>query len=81
MTTPTGAAIVAASVGEFGPLPPMKVESVGWGAGDRELGDRPNLLRVVAGWPAAAETASPAQSLGADEVVVIEANVDDMNPE
>jgi uncharacterized protein (TIGR00299 family) protein len=85
LTTPTGAAIIAASVGAFGPLPPMKVESVGWGAGDRELGDRPNLLRVVAGWPVdktQAETpAAPPVSPGTDEVVVIEANVDDMNPE
>jgi hypothetical protein len=81
LTTPTGAAIVAASAGEFGPMPPMKVEAVGWGAGDRELGDRPNLLRVVAGWPAKADTASAAPSLGLDDVVVIEANVDDMNPE
>jgi uncharacterized protein (TIGR00299 family) protein len=78
LTTPTGAAIVAASVGEFGPLPPLKIEAVGWGAGDRELGDRPNLLRIVAGRPAeTADALPPVQG----EVTVIEANVDDMNPE
>jgi pyridinium-3,5-bisthiocarboxylic acid mononucleotide nickel chelatase len=81
LTTPTGAAIVAASVGAFGPLPPMKVEAVGWGAGDRELSDRPNLLRVVAGWPVEAAKAETPAVPGDDEVVVIEANVDDMNPE
>ncbi len=74
LTTPTGAAIVAASASGFGPLPPMRVVGVGWGAGDRELADRPNLLRVVAGVRGAA-------SAGADEVVQVEANVDDMNPE
>ena len=75
LTTPTGAAILAASVTAYGPLPPMKVVGVGWGAGDRELPDRPNLLRVVAG--VRAEMADAAQ----DEVAVVEANVDDMNPE
>ena len=84
LTTPTGAAIVAASVTGFGPLPPMRVERVGWGAGDRELADRPNLLRVVAGRPVEAQKSEKAEApspLGQDEVVVIEANVDDMNPE
>jgi hypothetical protein len=81
LTTPTGAAIIVASVGEFGPLPPMKIEAVGWGAGDRELADRPNLLRVVAGRPVSREEAQPLPSLGLDDVVVVEANVDDMNPE
>lgn len=73
LTTPTGAGIVAASVSAFGPLPPMRVLGVGWGAGDRQLADRPNLLRVVAGVPVAA--------VDADEIVVVEANIDDMNPE
>ena len=49
LTTPTGAGILAASVGGYGVMPPMRVLGVGWGAGDRELDDRPNLLRVVAG--------------------------------
>ena len=74
LTTPTGAGIVAASATEFGPMPAMTVLGVGWGAGDRELHDRPNLLRVVAGRRAAT-------GLLSDEVVVVEANIDDMNPE
>jgi uncharacterized protein (TIGR00299 family) protein len=72
LTTPTGAGIIAASAEAFGPLPAMRVLGVGWGAGDRELADRPNLLRVVAG---VRNTAT------ADEIVVVEANIDDMNPE
>jgi uncharacterized protein (TIGR00299 family) protein len=76
LTTPTGAAILAASAGAYGPLPPLRVVGVGWGAGDRELADRPNLLRVVAGRPARAVVDEPA---GAH--VVVEANIDDMSPQ
>jgi pyridinium-3,5-bisthiocarboxylic acid mononucleotide nickel chelatase len=72
LTTPTGAGILAASAEAFGPLPAMRVVAVGWGAGDRQLADRPNLLRVVAGVRDSATT---------DEIVVVEANIDDMNPE
>jgi uncharacterized protein (TIGR00299 family) protein len=73
LTTPTGAAILAATVKQYGPMPPAEVRGVGWGAGDRELNDRPNLLRVVVG-RAVAQTR-------AGECVVVEANIDDMNPE
>jgi uncharacterized protein (TIGR00299 family) protein len=75
LTTPTGAGILAANASAYGPMPPLKVVGVGWGAGDRELTDRPNLLRVVAGTPA--RTAAT----DAGDVVLIEANIDDMNPE
>ena len=74
LTTPTGAGILAASVSGYGVMPPLRVVGVGWGAGDRELADRPNLLRVVAGVPAGAASIT-------DEVAVVEANIDDMNPE
>jgi uncharacterized protein (TIGR00299 family) protein len=75
LTTPTGAGILAASVSGYGAMPAMRVVGVGWGAGDRELVDRPNLLRVVAGIrPELADAAN-------DEVSVVEANIDDMNPE
>ena len=75
LTTPTGAAILAASVEAYGAMPSMRVVAVGWGAGDRELPDRPNLLRVVAG------VRTPLAAASDDEVVVVEANIDDMNPE
>jgi uncharacterized protein (TIGR00299 family) protein len=75
LTTPTGAGILAASVSSYGVMPAMRVLGVGWGAGDREHEDRPNLLRVVAGVrPDLADAAN-------DEVAVVEANIDDMNPE
>jgi pyridinium-3,5-bisthiocarboxylic acid mononucleotide nickel chelatase len=76
LTTPTGAAILAATARAYGPMPPLTPIAVGWGAGDRDLPDRPNLLRVVAGRAAAAVVTSDEH-----DFVVVEANVDDMNPE
>jgi uncharacterized protein (DUF111 family) len=52
IVTPTGAAILATLVTRFGPMPPMQVEKIGYGAGKRETGSRmPNLLRLVLGRP------------------------------
>jgi uncharacterized protein (TIGR00299 family) protein len=76
LTTPTGAAIVAAVVDDFGPPPPLALAAVGYGAGTRELDDRPNVLRVLVGAPLG-RAAAPA----AAEVVRVEANLDDMSPE
>jgi pyridinium-3,5-bisthiocarboxylic acid mononucleotide nickel chelatase len=73
LVTPTGAAIVAA-LGRPGAMPErMVVERVGYGAGDRELGDRPNLLRVLLG-------ERPA-GIGVDSLLLLETNLDDLNPE
>jgi len=71
--TPTGAAIVATLGSRFGEAPQMTVEKVGYGAGEREFPDRPNVLRLVLGRAAA--------GWEQDEMVVIETNIDDMNPE
>jgi len=73
LVTPTGAAILTTLASRFGPMPPMKVAEVGYGAGSRELADRPNLLRVFIG-----ETASPPDR---DEVAVVETNIDDLSPQ
>ena len=72
LVTPTGAAIVAALAREE-PAPELRVLGVGHGAGDRTLPDRPNLLRIVLGEPAAAADA--------DDVVVLDATIDDMSPQ
>jgi len=72
LVTPTGAAIVAA-LAETDPVPEMRVGAVGYGAGDRVLADRPNLLRIVLG--------EPVVPTAADEIVVLEATVDDTSPE
>lgn len=84
LVTPTGAAIVAA-LGVPGPPPTLSPIASGYGAGDREMSDRPNLLRIVLAdatdAPARARRGPTAQDVERDEMVVLEANVDDMNPE
>ena len=72
MVTPTGAAIVAA-VGHRGALPHMQVSAVGYGAGERTLPDRPNLLRIMLG-----ETGEDTRD---EQLLVLETNIDDLNPE
>jgi len=75
LTTPTGAAILAATVDAFGAPPPMRVRAIGYGSGTRVLPDRPNLLRVLVGEPLGRAEVAPATS-----VMVLEANIDDMSP-
>jgi uncharacterized protein (TIGR00299 family) protein len=73
LTTPTGAGIIKAL--SHGPLAldALDVERVGFGAGTRELADRPNLLRaIIARWVDAGEQ---------DVVTLIECNIDDLNPQ
>lgn len=72
MCTPTGAALLAATVTEWGPLPPMTVRAVGTGAGSRETDEVANVLRLVLGDPH--PTGRP------DAAVLLEANVDDLDP-
>jgi uncharacterized protein (TIGR00299 family) protein len=76
LTTPTGAAILAAVVDRFGPLPPIRLRAVGYGAGTRELPDRANVLRVTVGEPIGEPDVAPVT-----DVLLIEANVDDMSPQ
>lgn len=73
--TPTGAALAVTLADAFGPAPPMTVEAVGYGAGSREWPDVPNVLRVLLGEVADEEAEE------ATAVVLLEANLDDMNPE
>jgi uncharacterized protein (TIGR00299 family) protein len=74
LTTPTGAALLAALASEWGPLPPMTVTATGFGAGTVELDDRPNLVQVVVGDRRSA--LDPGQP-----VVLLETNVDDATGE
>lgn len=76
LTTPTGAAIVATLCDTFGPQPPMTVSAIGYGAGTADLEGQPNVVRIMIG--------QPAEKLVAgfdEEISVIEANLDDMNPQ
>ncbi len=74
LVTPTGAALLSALVSSFGPVPPMTLSAVGYGAGARDL-PIPNLLRVLIGAGADASTAVT------EALVMLETNIDDMNPE
>ena len=80
LVTPTGAALISTLATGFGPIPPMRVERIGYGAGAREIPGHPNLARLLLG-----ESAEPVRvrdGAPGDEVVsVIEANVDDMSPQ
>ncbi len=72
LLTPTGAAILSTLGSEFGTIPEMKVEQIGYGAGRADL-PHPNLLRLILGAKVA--------SSGRERVVVVETNIDDMNPQ
>ena len=71
LVTPTGAAIITTLAHSFGPQPPFCQQAVGYGAGRRDLEAIPNLLRLRLGERAPAS----------ERVLLIEANIDDMNPE
>jgi len=75
--TPTGAAIIATVASRFERWPTFAPERIGFGGGQKELADRPNLLRVVLGSRPAAEVSGGAAS----SHVVLEANVDDLTGE
>jgi uncharacterized protein (TIGR00299 family) protein len=73
LTTPTGAAIVATVGDQFGPLPPMKIQTIGYGAGSKDFEQQPNLLRLIVG--------EAEESYAADQVWVLETNLDDISGE
>jgi uncharacterized protein (TIGR00299 family) protein len=72
LVTPTGAVIAATIVDEWGALPPLTLERVGYGAGTKDFADRPNVVRIVLGM----ETTRPT-----GRVVLLETNLDDFSPE
>ena len=74
LCTPTGAAILAATVTRWTAAPSGRPIAIGWGAGDAVLADRPNALRVVG-----IDTAAAGER--AERVWQIDANIDDMSPE
>jgi uncharacterized protein (TIGR00299 family) protein len=79
LTTPTGAAMLAAWGSAFGPMPAMTIEATGFGAGSRELDDLPNCTQVVIGLSAESLRAS---SFGeGQQLVQLEANLDDVTGE
>jgi pyridinium-3,5-bisthiocarboxylic acid mononucleotide nickel chelatase len=73
LVTPTGALLATSYASAFGPMPQMTVETVGYGAGERDEPGTPNVLRVIIG--------RAADRPEGDRVVVIECEIDDMNPQ
>ena len=76
LVTPTGAAIVATLCQSFGPQPPLRVQSIGYGAGATDLEGQPNVLRIMVG-----ESLQHLETEFDEEIRVIEANLDDLNPQ
>jgi len=81
--TPTGAAIISTLCSEFGPLPAVRVEKVGYGAGSRNPKGFSNALRVLIGEDVnvAAASQSAPSSAHDETIFVVETNIDDMNPQ
>jgi len=77
LVTPTGALVVSSYARSYGVLPPMAVESIGYGAGTKDFPGVPNVLRIVIGTRVAAGAEAP----GTESVVKIECEMDDMNPQ
>ena len=85
LVTPTGAAIVATLCETFGPQPGMIVSAIGYGAGTADLEGQPNVVRIMIGDELGVgkeKGAQPGLAVPLDEeIAVIEANLDDMNPQ
>ena len=76
LVTPTGAAIVSTLASRFGSFPAMKIEKSGYGAGTRDFHGFPNVLRLTVG-----QTEAQALLAPQEEINILEANLDDMNPQ
>jgi hypothetical protein len=73
LVTPTGAAIITTLTDEFGRMPPMRIKAVGYGVGEKEFKEIPNLLRIFLG--------EDERKREIDRVIIVETNIDDMNPQ
>lgn len=74
LVTPTGALLMTGYAKAYGPMPPMRVDRIGYGAGDRDPAGFPNVLRVFVG-----ERVSTAAQV--ETIVSLECEIDDMNPQ
>ena len=81
MTTPTGAALLAATVTSYGTLPPMRLVRTGYGAGGRDPVEVANVLRLVLGEPVRGESVPHEPVPGGPETaLLLQTNVDDLDP-
>jgi len=74
LLTPTGAAIITTVSEQYGPMPAMQYDSIGYGAGSREYGSFPNTLRVFVGQ-------TQPESSPAERLLMLETNIDDLSPQ
>jgi uncharacterized protein (TIGR00299 family) protein len=81
LVTPTGALLVSAYARAYGPLPPMTIERVGYGAGRRDFPRQANVLRVLIGERRPETATAGAPGVAVESVVKIECEIDDMNPQ
>jgi uncharacterized protein (TIGR00299 family) protein len=81
LVTPTGAAIVRTLAREFRAMPPMKTQKVGYGAGTRDFPHHSNVLRLVVGESTESVPIHAGEGSVSQEVIVLEANLDDLNPQ
>ncbi len=83
LVTPTGAAIVKVLISSFGPRPVMTTEKIGYGAGARDFSGQPNVLRLSVGETDAAKLGARDinANLAEEEIAILEANLDDLNPQ
>ncbi len=83
LVTPTGAAIVKVLADRFSPIPGMKIEKIGYGAGSRDFKGHANVVRILLGRSGVEEQQADLTSLEAprETVAVLEANLDDLNPQ
>jgi uncharacterized protein (TIGR00299 family) protein len=77
LVTPTGAAIVKTLVKRFAPFPAMSIEKSGYGAGTRDFPGHPNVLRLTIG----ESQAEVVGNISSETISVLEANLDDLNPQ
>jgi len=77
LVTPTGAAIVKTLVSRFAAFPQIKIEKSGYGAGTRDFPGHPNVLRLTVG----ESVCNVAANTASDTITVLEANLDDLNPQ
>jgi uncharacterized protein (TIGR00299 family) protein len=78
LVTPTGAAIVKTLASRFAAFPEMKIEKSGYGAGSRDFPGHPNVVRLTIGEAASNALAAKTAS---ETITVLEANLDDLNPQ
>ena len=76
LTTPTGAVLISSLADEFGPMPDMNVLKSGTGAGSKDFHDQPNVLTMIVG-----KGSEVRGQRSGESVIVIETNIDDMNPQ